>query len=361
MIGCLYRVVIPAFLWLVAPLGSFANEDLVALQQRIVAVQTDHAGAVVTVFAQHRSSDPEQPASHIVGTGFFISREGLILTATNVIHGADRVWVENRGIGYLAEVVGSDRLTNVAILKLKAVPEELAYLRFPQEPELPPVGTLLVWISCELGMAPGPDLGLVNGWNTAYGERILPTVYLRTSLTLDGGENGAPVFDLNGNLVGMAIIGLPETRSSFLLPVRALERVRDDILFSGEVAFAHFGFTTMEIADRKEASRVFVEAIEPDSPAATAGIKVDDIILRVGAFAIDRDRDLRRAFFFTRPNEQVDVQVRRDGEVLTLPLKAGRRERPPTEVSIGPTQSAPPEPVQNADARSLKTPTAQEE
>ncbi|MGF1451946.1 MAG: S1C family serine protease [Opitutales bacterium] len=327
------------FCGVIGQLPAQEEDPLVELQERIVTIQQEHAPAVVTVFAQHRPADPEQPASHFVGTGFFISREGLILTATNVVFGADRVWVENDGAGYLAEVVGADRLTNVAILRLLAVPENLTFLRFPEEPQLPAVGSLLVSISSELGMAPGPEFGLVSGRNTTYGERVLPTIYLRTTLALNGGENGAPVFDLNGNLIGMAIIGLPETRSSFVLPVRALERVRDDVLFSGEVTFAHFGFTTLELRDPAQASRVVVEGVEPGGPAEAAGVEPNDIILRLGPFDIRRDDDLRRAFFFTRPDERVDLVVLRDGKKRTLMLKAGRRERPPTAVELSPRDS----------------------
>ncbi len=314
---------------LVAP--EAAGSDI---SKQILTVFQQQSRAVVTVFAQHRSAQVGQPASHFVGTGFFISRDGYVVTAANVVFGADRVWVESDEVGYLTEVAGLDRLTNVAILRLKAVPPELHFLRFPTEAQLPPIGTQILSISSELGMAPGPSLGLVTGRNTTYGERVLPTVYLRTSLDLSGGENGAPVFDLNGNLLGMAIIGLPETRSSFVLPIRALERVRDDVLFSGEVTFAHFGFTTIQIPDQGRRHRVVIEAIEPDGPAASAGILVDDTLRRVGAFSIERDDDLRQAFFFTRPQENVEVVVERGGQEVTLRLLAGQRERPPTLIQI---------------------------
>ncbi len=246
--------------------------------------------------------------------------------------GADRVWIERDGVGYLAEQIGGDPLTNVALIRSVVIPEDLQFLRFREKAPLPAVGSFVVALTSELGMPPGPSMGMVNGHNTRYGERILPTAYIRTDIPVDGGEGGAPVFDLNGSLVGITILSLPTIRASFVLPVRALERVLNDIMFSGDVAFAHFGFTTLQIADIKQGPSVVVEAIEPGGPAEQAGIEEGDTLLQVGEFLIQTDTDLREAFFFTRPNEHVAVRIQRGADQLKLLLKAGVRQTPPKAI-----------------------------
>lgn len=244
-------------------------------------------------------------------------------------------------MGYIAEIVGSDPLTNVAIIKALALPGDFQYLRFTEKPNPPEVGSFVVALTSELGMPAGPSMGLVNGWNTRYGDRILPTVYLRSDIPFDGGEGGSPVFDINGSLIGMVIVALPEIRSSFILPARAVQRIRDDILFSGKVTFAHFGFSSMQKPNLEHGPHIEIEDVSPDGPAAKGGIQVGDILIKVGDFDIATDEHLRTAFFYTRPNELVSVTVRRGEETLELPIRVGVREAPPT--AMPPLQKTPEE------------------
>lgn len=322
-------------------LGEDNGGAALSLQKRVVDIHQNNRNAVVTVYAAHNPDENAGRPALFVGTGFFISRDGHILTNTNTIFGADRVWVERDGVGYLAEVIGSDPLTNVAIIKALALPGDFQYLRFADKPNPPEIGSFVVALTSELGMAPGPSMGLINGWNTRYGDRILPTVYLRSDIPFDGGEGGSPVFDLNGSLIGMVIVALPEIRSSFILPARAVQRIRDDILFSGKVTFAHFGFSTLQKPDLEKGPHIEIEEVEPEGPAARGGIQAGDILLKVGDFKIVTDEHLRTAFFYTRPNELVNVVVKRGEEEVELPIKVGVREAPPT--AMPPVQETPQE------------------
>ncbi|WP_309385898.1 S1C family serine protease [Cerasicoccus frondis] len=325
---------------------SFAQADAnggaaLSLQKRVIDIYQENRNAVVTVYAAHNPEEDAGRPALFIGTGFFISRDGHILTNTNTIFGADRIWVERDGVGYIAEVVGSDPLTNVAIIRALALPNDYTFLRFTEKPNPPEVGSFVVALTSELGMATGPSMGLINGWNTRYGDRILPTIYLRSDIPFDGGEGGSPIFDINGSLVGMIIVALPEIRSSFILPARAVQRIRDDILFSGKVTFAHFGFSTLQKPDFENGPHVEVEEVDPDGPAGKGGVQAGDILLKVGDFDIHTDEHLRTAFFYTRPNELVTVTVKRGEDTLELPIKVGVREAPPT--AMPPVQKSPEE------------------
>lgn len=320
-----------------------------SLQKRVVSVFEDNKGAVVKVISGFNTEDTEAKNVLLVGTGFYISKEGHVLTNTNVVYGADRLWIERDGIAYVCEEVGHDPLTNISVIRALTLPTDFQFLRFSESPELPAVGNFLIGITCELGMPPGPVIGIVSGRNTQYVERILPTVYLRSDIPYDGGEGGAPVFDLNGSLIGMVVAALPEIRSSLILPARAIERVRDDILFSGEVTYAYFGFQTRQTASLASGPWVEVEEVSPGSPAEEAGIQKGDILKRIGEFSVKTDDDLRSASFFIRPKEFVTVQLVRGDRELEVEMKPTVREvpisaMPPTQVQ-NPADELPPLPV----------------
>ncbi|MGE9293346.1 MAG: trypsin-like peptidase domain-containing protein [Puniceicoccales bacterium] len=301
-----------------------------ALQKRVIDIYRANEKAVVKVFAAFDGKQPGGKSVLFIGTGFYISKEGHILTNTNVTYGADRIWVERNGIAYAAELIGSDPLTNVSIIKVFALPADFQFLRLSDSPDAPPIGSFLVALTCELGQDPGPSLGLVSGWNTNYGERVLPTIYLRSDIPSDGGEGGSPVFDVNGSLVGMLIVALPEIRSSFILPARAIQRIRDDILFSGKVTYAYFGLQTRQKSNLDSGPWVEVEGLVEAGPAAQAGLKVGDKVLEMGDFTITTDADLRIASFYQRPDEFVPLLIERDGERIELSVKPGAREAPPS-------------------------------
>ena len=314
------------------------------LQKRVIDIYRGNENAVVKVYAAFDNKADDGKTVIFIGTGFYISKEGHILTNTNVTYGADRIWVERQGIAYAAEHVGSDPLTNVSIIKVFALPSDFQFLRFTDSPETPPIGSFLVALSCELGQDPGPSLGLVTGWNTSYGDRVLPTIYLRSDIPSNGGEGGAPVFDINGSLVGMIIVALPELRSSFILPARAIQRIRDDILFSGKVTYAYFGFQTRQKSNLDDGPWIEVEDLVEDGPALKGGVQVGDIIVKLGDFPIKTDADLRIATFYQRPGEFVPVMVRRGDEEIELSLKPGAREAPPTAMPpVGPSVPGPEE------------------
>lgn len=310
------------------------------MQRRLISVFESNRKGVVKVISAFQNENDEARNVLLVGTGFYISREGHILTNTNVVFGADRIWVERDGIAYVCEPVGHDPLTNISIIRALTLPADYEFLRFTDKPELPPIGSFLMSISCQLGMDPGPSLGLVTGWNTQYVERILPTIYLRSDIPFDGGEGGSPVFDLNGALVGMIVASLPEIRSSFILPARAIQRIRDDILFSGEVTYAYFGFQTRQTASLASGPWVEVEDVQPGSPSHLAGVERGDILRQLGDFKIKTDDDLRTASFFTRPNEYVTVTVIRGDLELDLEMRPTVREVPIT--AMPPVKPQPP-------------------
>lgn len=255
-----------------------------------------------------------------------------MLTNASVTYNADRVWLEHAGIPYSVTVVGHDLITNLTVLKVDKRPPDMSFINLTDANEAPAVGTLALGITRELGMPPGPTFGMITGENISYGNRILPAVYLRTDIASDGGEGGSPVFDLNGRFLGIMIAALPEINGSFILPAKAVRRVRDDIIFSGEVSYAWFGIQASQRADLEHGIKVIVDEVVPNSPASDTEIQPGDQIVQIGEFPINSDYDLRNASFFTPAEKHVGITIKRADKELQFSLKTGIRPiAPPSE------------------------------
>ncbi len=318
--------------------------DFLSLQRRLVEVFEENRDAVVRVKGAYEQSETGAEPEVIlkIGTGFFISREGHILANATRTYGADRIWVEHRGIDYAAELLGSDTVNNISLLRLYTLPPDFAVIRMGQSPELPNLGTMAVAISYYLDFEAAPNIGLVQGYARRYGNSIFPTTFLRVSISNDLGEGGAPILDLNGRLIGMMIAALPDIRSSFVLPSRAVMRIRDDLLFEGEVKYSWIGIE-VESEINLETNQVIVNDVIDGTPAVNAGVRPGDALLQVGEFPIRRVEDYPNASFFTRPGQFVSVRVERDGEILDFTMRVEARPKDePLIVTNDPADVNPP-------------------
>jgi S1-C subfamily serine protease len=293
--------------------------DFMALQQRYIELFNQTRPAVVKI--KILASD----GITYLSTGFFVSKEGYIVTANaHLLSEAVRVVFEHDGVPYIADVVGVDLVTNVALLHAPKLPADFGVLDLPGDAELPPIGTMLLAVTCKHGDDAGPSPGILQGYDVKHDEQSLHALFLRTNIPDDGAESGSPVFDLEGRLVGLMVVTLPEMRSiSLLLPTRALLRVREDLLNHGHVLYGHFGFSGTQIVTAEAGSQVLVDDVEYGGPAATAGLKVGDLLLAMDGVPIHADADLIQATFFAHPGEYVTMKVRREGNELSLPLLVG--------------------------------------
>lgn len=312
----------------------------------MIEIYRENQDAVVRVKgAYEETSESGNPEIVLkIGTGFFISKDGHVLANATRTFGARRIWVEHRGVDYAAELLGSDTVNNISLLRLITMPERFGVIRMGETPDLPEIGTMAVAISHYLDFEAAPSLGMVQNYSRRYANSIFPTTFLRMSISNDYGEGGAPVLDLNGRLVGMLIASLPDIRSSFALPSRAVMRIRDDLLFEGEVQYSWIGIEVDSNPDW-ETGRVRISKVMEGTPASKAGILDGDILLQVGEFPIRQVEDYPNASFFTRPGQFVTVKVERNGEQLAFTLRVEERpENEPLIINKDPEKLPPPVP-----------------
>ncbi len=324
-------------------LSGQGGGDFLALQRRVIDVFNENKNAVVRVKGVYeQESEDGQPEIILkIGTGFFISKEGHILANATRTMGARRIWVEHLGVDYATEFLGGDSVNNIALLRLVTLPEEFGVIRMGETQELPEPGTAAIAISFYLDFDAAPSLGMVQNFARRYGNSIFPTTFLRMSISNDLGEGGSPILDLNGRLIGMMIAALPDIRSSFALPSRAVTRIRDDLLFQGEVQYSWIGMEVQSDLD-PETGQVVINKVIEGTPAFEAGIRSGDFLQRVGEFPIREVEDYPNASFFTRPGQFVTVEILRGAEPLTFNLRV--QDRPENEPLIvtNPRDSLPP-------------------
>jgi S1-C subfamily serine protease len=299
------------------------SADALALQQRLIEVYEQNKDAVVRVKAAYRGSNDGGKAQVMlrVGTGFFISHEGHVLVSASRAEGASRVWVEYQGKSYATEAVGHDRLTNVSVLRVLELPDDFAIVTLDSNLPEPRLGSIAIAISCPLDFEPSPSMGIVTGMDKKLGNKVFPTQYIRTSISVDAGQGGCPILDINGRFIGMSVASISELDASYCLPVAALVRVRDDLLFSGRIIHSWMGFEVAEKVGSNAENAAYLSTVIEGAPAHQAGLRVGDHLVSIAGHAIHNVSDVPGAVFFTRANQFATIAVKRGEERMEFSLK----------------------------------------
>ena len=192
---------------------------------------------------------------------------------------------------------------------------------------LPPPLTPLLAIACEIGLDPSPALGIALAEQICHGGYCFATSHLRSSLPSNAGAPGSPVFDLQGNFIGMLMASIPQIDGSFLLPARALRRVVRDILLHGTVHRAYAGLDTRLERDEEGTFLATVQAVAPHSPAAEANFRPGDRILAIDDVPIRGPAELRDAIFFAPPCASLSLKIQRGEDVFRVALRTVLRQR----------------------------------
>lgn len=300
-----------------------AQADFQVLQNRLIDIYNEHKDSVVRINALYEREDEQgqQTQDIRVATGFFVSRLGHILTTRSVVYEANQIWIEHDRVAYPAVVLGDDRRNNVALIKAEILPQDFSFMRLDDSNEQPAIASMVMGISLPLEFNPTPSFGMVTGYESSVYRVAFQTTHLRTNIFFGLGEGGTPVLDLNGRLVGMNVLTLLDIPSSYILPTRALFRIRDDLMFAGEVVYSWFGIEGRETTEVIQGSRVVVDEVVAGGPAEDVGIAAGDRLLEIGEFQIRTPSDVRNARFFARVGRFIRVKVLRGTEEREFSLK----------------------------------------
>lgn len=285
-----------------------------------------------------KSKDPEMIPLLYVGTGFFISRDGYVITNAIVSADVTDLWVEMQNRCYEAVLIGNDLTTNLSILKINGLPSDVPYLTFDETDDLVEPGTMIASLSYPFDMNIELLTGFITSLNVEVSGVSLPTTHLRSDIPCHGGEMGAPVFDLNGKLIGIkagSLMGFRAIAGSItediggclILPSRAAMRIRDDLIFRGKVSYGYIGIK-LDKKEIFETGKLVIENVDKNSPANYGGVRAGDEILQFNQQKIEKIGDLCNAVFFAQPGQYLNMKIKRSGREVGLTIKMDENTAP---------------------------------
>jgi serine protease Do len=265
------------------------------------------------------------------GSGFVITPDGYILTNAHVVAGAPELTVKlSDRREFKAKVVGADRRTDVAVVKIDA--SGLPTVRLGDPSQLK-VGEWVAAIGSPFGLENTVTAGIVSAKARALpDEGYVP--FIQTDVAINPGNSGGPLFNMAGEVVGINSQIYSRTGGymglSFSIPIDVAVKVKDDLVKFGKVTRGRIGVAIQgvnrDLAESFGLDRprgALVSSVEPGSPAEKAGIKSGDVILAVDGKAVDQSVDLPRIVGETKPGTALALQVWRKGATQDLRVTVG--------------------------------------
>ena len=309
----------------------FAAGLLETMDQEVSAIFEKSKDAIVKVHAQRqiRIGNLAFVPLHRIGTGFFVDQDGHLLTAATVVEGAESCWIDWHGQRIDARIVGRDLPTNLALLKIDAG-TNVATPFLPQgnSDELHP-GSMVIAIGFPYDLSSVPVVGFVGGLDIQRGEHVFATSHIRAGCRLSPGQGGGPLLTARGEVVGLAVAAHMDNQC-YALPINAAHKIYSDILQFGHPQHTWVG---LGITERRrispetgaEDSRVFVQQIYSNAPAANAGFCDGDVLVRIGTNDVRCSADILNMMFYCRAGDRMEFTVRRDGQEQKIMLVVGSR------------------------------------
>ncbi len=292
-----------------------------------------------------RRFGPPQPRDYearSLGSGFIISADGYILTNAHVVEAAEDINVKlNDKREFKAKVIGSDKRTDVAVIKIEA--SGLPAVKIG-DPERLKVGEWVLAIGSPFGFESTVTAGIVSAKGRSLPqENYVP--FIQTDVAINPGNSGGPLFNLRGEVVGMnsqiysrtgGFMGL-----SFAIPIDVAMDITHQLRTTGRVSRGRIGVVIQEVTKElaesfglPKAAGALVNSVEKGGPADKAGLEASDVILKFDGKTVSSSSDLPRIVAQTRPGSKATMQIWRKGAAKDITITVG--EMPEEKVAQRP-------------------------
>ena len=301
----------------------FTSDDIVSFKNAVRIASP----AVVNVYNRSFSSasinEDEQLQVNNLGSGVIMSKDGYILTNKHVIQNADQIVVAlQNGNIYEASLIGSDNLTDLAVLKIRA--DNLSTIPQNKNRQVY-VGDVALAIGNPYNLGQSVSQGIISAvGRSAVGDSLGRQNFIQTDASINRGNSGGALINAAGELVGITTLSIGKTSNEIAegLNVAIPMDIANDVLYKiirdGRVIRGYFGVQSDISASGEQG--ILITDVSPNSPAAKAGIQVGDVILKLNNQEGISAREMMQIIANTQPNTQVMVTIVRLGRMFDLPV-----------------------------------------
>ncbi|MCB2113332.1 MAG: Do family serine endopeptidase [Parvularculaceae bacterium] len=276
------------------------------------------------------------PQAVSLGSGFIVDPRGIVVTNNHVIDNAEQVTVTmHDGREFSASIRAVDRETDIAVLELETPPAKLPFVRFGDS-DAARVGDWVMAIGNPFGLGGTVTVGIISARNRDIDAGNFDD-FIQTDAAINRGNSGGPLFDMSGKVVGINTAIYSQTGGSvgvgFAVPADLASVVVEQLLEHGETRRGWLGVSIDEMTPKLATELGFerprgavVSVVRPNSPALSAGVKPNDVILDFDKKPVNSVRDLTRAVADTTVGATVPMTVLRQGKRVILRVTLDRRE-----------------------------------
>ena len=277
---------------------------------------------------------PQERQSAALGSGFIIDEKGIVITNNHVIQDAKDIVVQiNGGKKFEAKVIGADPLSDIAVLQI-VTKEKFIPAKFGDSDKAR-IGDWVIAIGNPFGLGGTVTSGIISARNRSIGLSRYED-YIQTDASINQGNSGGPLFDMNGDVIGIntAILGRSgNVGIGFSIPSNSAKIVIDQLIEFGETKRGWLGVriqdVTKEIADIEKLDKprgALVASVAENSPSDKAGVKAGDIILEFNGEKIDEMKQLPIIVARTEVGKKVEVKIWRNKKEIVKTVTLGRLE-----------------------------------
>ena len=277
---------------------------------------------------------PQERQSSALGSGFIIDEKGIVVTNNHVITDAEDIIVRVNGDKeFKAKVIGADPLSDIAVLQLETT-EKFVPVKFGDSDKAR-IGDWVIAIGNPFGLGGTVTSGIISARNRSIGLSRYED-YIQTDASINSGNSGGPLFDMNGDVIGIntAILGRSGSIGiGFSIPSNSAKIVIDQLIEFGETKRGWLGVriqdVTKEIAEVEKLDKprgALVASVAENSPSDKAGVKAGDIILEFNGEKISEMKQLPIIVARTEVGKKVIVKIWRNKKEITKEITLGRLE-----------------------------------
>ena len=285
---------------------------------------------------QPQPDQEDQPPAKAMGSGFFISRDGYIVTNNHVVENAATITVRTNDERELkARLIGRDPATDLAVIKVEEK-GDYPFVSFEDQAK-PRVGDWVIAVGNPFGLGGTATAGIVSA--LARGASVSGSNYvdyMQIDAPINRGNSGGPSFDLSGRVVGVnSAIFSPSGGSvgiGFDIPADVAQSVTKELISNGKIVRGYIGASVQPVTDEiaeslgvKSKKGALVASLTANGPAARAGLMTGDLVTRIDGRDVLSNGDLTRRVGLVRVGQDIHLSVLRDGRMQDLTIKAGER------------------------------------